>query len=155
MAHAVASRSPLSEYDAALETALSLSRLRRRAQGGEKLLLSDRFLQGRSDLPRSQWYLGVSRNHHNANPLVMQPIDQSVGQLTPSEVEVDERHVWREPGDQTLGIGPGSDRPHYLRAQCPKMALQADAQVPGILDYEDAHALQIQFFRFRRTWNVR
>ena len=86
----------------------------------------------------------MAGGHDYANALIMQPIDEAVGPLATSEIEVDKGYVGSVLGDQALSLGRGRDRSDHIRSQGSKKPLQGYAELPGILDQEDTHALQIR-----------
>jgi hypothetical protein len=97
------------------------------AQTREKLRLADWFLQDGRDLPRCQRKSRVAGSHDDPDPLIMQSIDQAIGPLAPSEIEVDEGYVGGMIGDQSLGLGRGRDGSVHIRSPGPKQVLQASA----------------------------
>ena len=84
----------------------------------------------------------------------MQSIDQAIGPLAPSEIEVDKGYVGGMIGDQALGLGRGRDWSVHIRSPGPKQVLQGYADVPRVLDQEDTQALQIRGFGSGRVVSV-
>jgi hypothetical protein len=66
---------------------------RDRAYAREQDILSHWFLQDSSDLP-SRWRdIGIAGYHDNTDTQIMQSIDQAIGLLTVSQVDVHQGHI--------------------------------------------------------------
>ena len=76
----------------------------------------------------------------------MQPINQVVGPLAVSQIDVDDGYVGSALGNQALGVRYGGSRTGYIRSQCAKQTLDGIADMPGIFNQEDTRA-----FQFRRS----
>src|SRR5437016_975751 len=85
----------------------------------------------------------------------MQPIDQVVGPLAFSEIEVDDGYIRGALGNQVLSVRRSRCWSGYVRSQYTKQSLHGLADVPGILDQEDSHALQFQPSGSNRVLSVR
>jgi hypothetical protein len=114
------------------------------AQGREKLRLDDRLLQDGGGLSGRQRKNGVAGDHDDADALFIQAIDQPVGQLAASKIEIDEGDVDSVLGNQALGLSGCGDGSGHVRSQGLEQALQSYANVPGILDHKDTQARQIR-----------
>ena len=68
----------------------------------------------------------------------MQLIDQAIGLLTVSQIDIHQGHVWPALANQAHGVGRGRGRAGNNGSPRLKQHLQSRPDVPGILDDEDA-----------------
>jgi hypothetical protein len=113
------------------------------AQGCKQLFLPDGFLQDCRNLPRCQPKIRIAGHYDDANALIVQPLDKTVGQLASSQIDINEGRGGDMLGGQLLGLGRRRGRSDHLRSQSPKKPLHRYADLPGILDQKDTHTLQI------------
>ena len=66
----------------------------------------------------------VARHYDNANALIMQPVDKTVGPLASSQIDLNEGRGGDIVGDQLLDLGRRRGRPDHLRPNGPKKQLQ-------------------------------
>jgi len=108
------------------------------AYAREQDILSDRFLQDSRCLP-SRWRdIGVARYYDNTDTLIMQLIDQAIGLLTVSQVDVHQGNVGGALANQAHGVSRGCGWSGNIGSPRLKQHLQSRPDVPGILDDKDA-----------------
>ena len=88
-----------------------------RTQAREELCFAEGFLQDGRGLHQWQFSHPQAGDHNDGDILIMQPSDQAVGQLAPSEMEVDEGYVRRMLGEQAFGLGRSRGWSGHLRSQ--------------------------------------
>ncbi len=111
---------------------------------------ADGFLQNGFGLSGREGNGRVTCDDDDWNALFVQSINQAVGPLAVSQIDVDDGYVRSALGNEALGIRYGGGRTGYICSQCTKQTLHGIADVPGILNQEDTRA-----FQFRRsgcTW---
>ena len=86
---------------------------------------------------------------------IMQPVDQVVGPLAAAQVQIDQGDRGGLLGGRAIGLGRGGDRSGHIRAPGLEKVLQGDAEMPGVLDQEDAHTLQVPGTGSRQVMSVR
>ena len=74
----------------------------------------------------------------------MQIINEAVGQLIASKLDVDQGYVRAVFGDQTFCFGHSWSRASNIRSQVHQQSFQGCADVPGVLDQEHANASEVQ-----------
>jgi hypothetical protein len=72
----------------------------------------------------------------------MKLIDKVGRPLARSEIEIDKGHVWDLLGEQAAGLGCGRDWSRHIGSTGPKKAFHCHAELPRILDQENAHAFK-------------
>jgi len=76
----------------------------------------------------------------------VQTINQVVGSLAVSQIDVDDRYIGGVLRNQALGVRYGGSRAGYIRSQYAKQTLHGIAELPGIFNQQDSRA-----FQFRRA----
>src|SRR5215475_12509183 len=111
---------------------------RSRTYAREQKVLSHWLLQDGGDLPVRWRDIGIAGYHDNTDALVMQPIDQAIGLLTVSQIDVHQRHIEGALGQEAQGVRRGRDWSDNIGTPRLQQHLQSGRDVPGILDDEDA-----------------
>ena len=107
------------------------------AYAREQDILSQWFLQDGGGLPNRWRDIGVAGYHDNTDTLIMQLIDQAIGLLTVSQIDIHQGHVGSALGNHPPGLGRGRGWAGNVGPPRLKQHLQSRPDVPGILDYED------------------
>ena len=101
-----------------------------RPQDRQELLHADGFLQDSLDLSGRQGNFRVARDDDDWNSLLLQPINQGVGSLAVSQIDVDDGYVGSALGNQKFGIRYGGSWTGYVRSQCAKQTLDGVTYMP-------------------------
>ena len=108
------------------------------------------FCRMASTFPGGRETCRVTRDDDDWNALFLQSINQAVGPLAVSQIDVNDGYVGSALGKQTLGVRYGGSRTGYIRSQYAKQTLHGIAELPGIFNQQDMRA-----FQFRRSGRIR
>ena len=91
-----------------------------RAQNLQELFHANGFLQNSLDISGRERNCRVARDDDDRNALFLQPINQGVGPLAVSQIDIDDGYVGSALGNQKFGIRYGGCWTGYIRSHCAK-----------------------------------